>query len=145
LVKHSKLPREHISTPKNTNLYVKPLENVTEQALLDVFGKYGQIGNVKIMLDPQTKTSLQVGFVRYVRQEDADNALRSLNNTSPFHDSPPIIVKYAETDEMRENRKKMKEERFPHVPNAQLENNSELRALIKQGKISPKVYFYFII
>jgi RNA recognition motif-containing protein len=141
LVKHSRLPREHAPPPKNKNLYIKPLENMTEKGLYDLFGRFGPIENVKIMLDPQTSTSLQVGFVRFFEQEHADIAMVQLTNTTPFPGCHPIVVKYAETPEMRESRRRMKNHRTQHIPNVHLENNAELLSVLRINKTEPRVCF----
>ncbi|KAI9233383.1 MAG: hypothetical protein BYD32DRAFT_373501, partial [Podila humilis] len=62
------------------NLFVNGLAIKTENSdLEDLFGKYGKVDKVQIMLDPHTRESRGFAFVTMVRAEDADAAMQVLN------------------------------------------------------------------
>ncbi|KAG0347028.1 hypothetical protein BG004_000253 [Podila humilis] len=68
------------SVNPGNNLFVNSLSAKTEQNdLEDLFGKYGKVEKVQIMLDPHTRESRGFAFVTMVRSEDADAAMSVLN------------------------------------------------------------------
>jgi len=90
----------------HANLYIKPLsENFTEAELLDLFGVFGNIEECKVMIDKNTGTSRQIGFVRYTTVEHATHAMTEMNGKKLTPDGPPLVVRYAETLEQKLERK----------------------------------------
>lgn len=90
----------------NNNLYIKPLLPTTSEGdLLEIFSKYGKIVDCKVMLDRNTGLSRQIGFVRFENVEDATKALTATNGLELDKDFPPIVVKYAENESHKINRK----------------------------------------
>ncbi|KAK2957588.1 hypothetical protein BLNAU_7487 [Blattamonas nauphoetae] len=105
LVKYSNLQNPSPDTHENSNLYVKSLLPTTnEDDLIRLFSPYGEIDDCKVIIDPVTKKSRQIGFVRFKHQKNADRALRELQGFKLSEDSSPISIKYAETDELRQQR-----------------------------------------
>ncbi|KAF9207010.1 hypothetical protein BGZ59_011382 [Podila verticillata] len=69
------------SVNPGNNLFVNSLAAKTEQSdLEDLFGKYGKVEKVQIMLDPHTRESRGFAFVTMVRAEDAEAAMSVLNS-----------------------------------------------------------------
>jgi RNA recognition motif-containing protein len=98
LVKHSHMPKLEGEVIVNRNLYIKPLlPNTTEEILRKTFEKFGPIENVKVMFDRQTNTNRHVGFVRFVKQSDADAAIAKMNGVSQDPAYPPLAVRYADS------------------------------------------------
>jgi len=63
-----------------TNLIVNYLpQYVSEEKLKEMFGKFGELEHVKLMLDKQTQTSMGYGFVKYVKPEAAAAAINAMN------------------------------------------------------------------
>lgn len=65
------------------NLYVANLAFETKESDLEVvFNKYGTIKDTRIVYDPFTKESRGFGFVTFERNEDAEEAIRSVDKTT---------------------------------------------------------------
>ncbi|KAL7052805.1 hypothetical protein ACKWTF_005021 [Chironomus riparius] len=68
--------------PNTTNLYLGNLNpKITEQQLMEIFGKYGPLASVKIMWprsDEEKARGRNCGFVAYMARKDAERALRRL-------------------------------------------------------------------
>ncbi|RPH33785.1 MAG: RNA-binding protein [Bacteroidales bacterium] len=54
---------------------------MTIEDLKELFIAYGNVTNVKIIVDKQTGKSKGYGFVEMERDEEAENAIRALNDT----------------------------------------------------------------
>lgn len=54
---------------------------MTVEELKALFVVYGNVTNVKIIFDKQTGKSKGYGFVEMERDEEAENAIRALNDT----------------------------------------------------------------
>ena len=71
----------------STNLVLKPLpQNVDEHVLLAEFGRFGEIGSIKIIWprgDRPVGTG-NTGFVAFMRREDAETAMRKMGGIK-FH------------------------------------------------------------
>lgn len=90
----------------NNNLYIKPLlPTTTEKDLVDLFSEFGQVIGSKVMVDRNTGISRQIGFVRFADVECATKALAATNGRILEEGHPPIVVKYAENEPHRRNRK----------------------------------------
>jgi len=86
------------STPliKDANLYVSGLpKTMTHEDLQRVFQPYGRIITSRILQDACTGMSRGVGFVRFDKRPEAENAINNLNNTIPLKCKDPITVKFA--------------------------------------------------
>jgi RNA recognition motif-containing protein len=60
------------------------------------------------MVDRQTGNSRQIGFVRFANQEDATAAMADVNGVRLLPNSPPLVVRYAESQSQRLVRKAKK-------------------------------------
>nr|XP_018913617.1 PREDICTED: U2 snRNP-associated SURP motif-containing protein [Bemisia tabaci] len=69
--------------PTTTNLYLGNLNpKITEQQLMEVFGKYGPLASIKIMWprsDEEKARGRNCGFVAFMNRKDGERALRNLN------------------------------------------------------------------
>ncbi|KAA6404447.1 MAG: putative CBN-EXC-7 protein [Streblomastix strix] len=95
LVKPSNAQRE-LDMQKSTNLYVKPLlPNTTEQMLRSIFQPYGKIEGIRVMVDKHTRSSKQIGFVRFSTQEEADAAIAGVSGykLDPIHPPLSFLIK----------------------------------------------------
>jgi len=64
----------------HTNLIINYLpQYVSEARLREMFGKFGEVEHVKLMLDKMTGTSMGYGFVKYVKPESAAEAISAMN------------------------------------------------------------------
>jgi RNA recognition motif-containing protein len=54
---------------------------MTIEDLKELFVVYGNVTNVKIIVDKQTGKSKGYGFVEMERDEEAENAIKALNDT----------------------------------------------------------------
>ena len=63
-----------------------------------MFTKFGTIVECKVMVDRYTKVSRQIGFVRFSNVEEATFAMDSMNTLKLDPSTPPLTVKYADTE-----------------------------------------------
>ncbi|CAI5442860.1 unnamed protein product [Caenorhabditis angaria] len=81
---------------KGSNLYVSGIpKSMTLHELEAIFVPFGQIITSRILSDNVTGLSKGVGFVRFDKKEEADNAIRTLNGTIPIGCQEQITVKFA--------------------------------------------------
>lgn len=63
------------------NMYVSNLSfKISENDLQNLFAEYGAVSSVKIITDRETGQSRGFGFVEMDADDEAKNAMRSLNN-----------------------------------------------------------------
>jgi len=62
------------------NIYVGNLSyGMSEDALRDAFGAFGEVSSVKILMDRETGRSRGFGFVEMPNQSEAEKAIAQLN------------------------------------------------------------------
>ncbi|MCA0430233.1 MAG: RNA-binding protein [Bacteroidetes bacterium] len=67
------------------NIFVSNISfKVREQALSELFSQYGQVTNVRIIKDKETRRSKGYGFVEMENDSEAQNAINALNGTMHF-------------------------------------------------------------
>ncbi|XP_072330961.1 cold-inducible RNA-binding protein B-like [Scyliorhinus torazame] len=80
---------------EEAKLFVGGLNFDTDgQALEDVFSKYGQIAEVRVIKDKDTMTSRGFGFITFENPDDANDAMEAMNGKSL--DGRQIRVDHAE-------------------------------------------------
>lgn len=82
-----------VGDPTTTNLYLGNLSpRLTEQGMLEMFGRYGPIASIKIMW-PRTEDEKQrgknCGFVAFMARSDGERALNSLSGEGKRRPTPP--------------------------------------------------------
>jgi len=93
------------------NIYIKPLLlSTTEEDLMELFGKFGQITECKVMVDKNTGISHQIGFVRFSSTEEAKDAIQTMNGYKLHPSAVPLVVKYADTKEQKDARKTLRQQ-----------------------------------
>ncbi|XP_041975615.1 U2 snRNP-associated SURP motif-containing protein [Aricia agestis] len=69
--------------PNTTNLYLGNLNpKITEQQLMEIFGRYGPLASIKIMWprsDEEKARGRNCGFVAFMSRKDGERALRNIN------------------------------------------------------------------
>ncbi|XP_072401929.1 U2 snRNP-associated SURP motif-containing protein [Diabrotica undecimpunctata] len=74
--------------PNTTNLYLGNLNpKITEQQLLELFGRFGPLASIKIMWprsDEEKARGRNCGFVAYMSRKDGERALKSLSGKDVF-------------------------------------------------------------
>ncbi len=72
----------HSASAQTTNIYLGNIDfKVQEDQLADMFGKFGDVINVKIIRDSVTGKSKGFGFVEMANAEEAKVAISALNGT----------------------------------------------------------------
>jgi len=74
---------------------------ITEQQLMQVFGKYGPLASIKIMWprsDEEKARGRNCGFVAFMNRKDGERALKHINGKYFFFQSRPYS-----TDDIFEN------------------------------------------
>ena len=88
--------RPSSSNIMNANLYIAYLpKTLTQPELEAMFRHYGTIITSKILVDPETNMSRGVGFVRYDKHSEAENAILALNGKHLPGSMQPMLVKFA--------------------------------------------------
>lgn len=73
------------------NIFVSNISfKMREPALAELFSAYGQVTNVRIIKDKETRRSKGYGFVEMANDDEARAAINALNGTSHFERS--IVV-----------------------------------------------------
>ncbi|XP_063042784.1 ELAV-like protein 2 isoform X2 [Engraulis encrasicolus] len=81
---------------RDANLYVSGLpKTMTQKELEQLFSQYGRIITSRILVDQVTGMSRGVGFIRFDRRVEAEEAIKGLNGQKPPGASEPITVKFA--------------------------------------------------
>ncbi|XP_048042444.1 ELAV-like protein 2 [Megalobrama amblycephala] len=81
---------------RDANLYVSGLPKTMTQTELDqLFSPYGRIITSRILVDQITGVSRGVGFIRFDRRTEAEEAIKGLNAQKPPGSTEPITVKFA--------------------------------------------------
>ncbi|XP_065105445.1 ELAV-like protein 2 isoform X1 [Paramisgurnus dabryanus] len=81
---------------RDANLYVSGLpKTMTQKELEQLFSQYGRIITSRILLDQVTGVSRGVGFIRFDRRVEAEEAIKGLNGQKPPGATEPITVKFA--------------------------------------------------
>ncbi|KAI7876398.1 hypothetical protein K492DRAFT_210381 [Lichtheimia hyalospora FSU 10163] len=87
------------------NLYIKNLEpHINNDALFQLFKKFGKIVSARVMSNPATGQSKGYGFVSYDKAEEAAAALQEMNGKIPPHGVKPLIVAYHEPKKPRQEK-----------------------------------------
>ncbi len=70
----------NLSDKTRTNLIINYLpQTMTQDEIKDLFGSIGTIESCKLVRDKTTGQSLGYGFVNFLRTEDADKAVKTMN------------------------------------------------------------------
>ncbi|CDW52661.1 RRM 1 domain containing protein [Trichuris trichiura] len=81
---------------KGANLYINGLpKTMTSSELELMFAPFGKIITSRILTDQATGISKGVGFVRFDRRNEAENAIEKLNGSVPAGSTEPMWVKFA--------------------------------------------------
>jgi RNA recognition motif-containing protein len=90
-----------VAMEKDTlRLYVGRLPyRTTDQDLTDLFGQYGQVLSANVIIDRETGRSKGFGFVEMGDDQEAQNAMNQLNNSTL--EGRTIIVNEAQAREPR--------------------------------------------
>ena len=67
------------------NIFVSNISfKVREQALKELFAEYGEVSNVRIIKDKETRRSKGYGFVEMPNDSEGNAAINALNGTSHY-------------------------------------------------------------
>ena len=67
------------------NIFVSNISfKVREQALKELFAEYGEVSNVRIIKDKETRRSKGYGFVEMANDNEANAAINALNGTEHY-------------------------------------------------------------
>ncbi|XP_056628813.1 ELAV-like protein 4 isoform X2 [Triplophysa dalaica] len=81
---------------RDANLYVSGLpKTMTQKELEQLFSQYGRIITSRILVDQVTGGSRGVGFIRFDKRIEAEEAIKGLNGQKPSGAAEPITVKFA--------------------------------------------------
>eukprot|EP00063_Salmo_salar_P065476 XP_014040311.1 PREDICTED: ELAV-like protein 3 isoform X5 [Salmo salar] len=82
---------------RDANLYVSGLpKTMTQKDMEQLFSQYGRIITSRILVDQVTAgISRGVGFIRFDKRNEAEEAIKGLNGQKPLGAAEPITVKFA--------------------------------------------------
>ncbi|KAM9480590.1 ELAV-like protein 1-B isoform 1-T3 [Salvelinus alpinus] len=89
---------------KDANLYISGLpKTMTQKDVEDMFTRYGQIINSRVLVDQASGLSRGVAFIRFDKRAEAEDAIKDLNGQKPPGASEPITVKFAANPNQAKN------------------------------------------
>ncbi|KAK2521480.1 Elavl2 [Columba livia] len=89
---------------RDANLYVSGLpKTMTQKELEQLFSQYGRIITSRILVDQVTGISRGVGFIRFDKRIEAEEAIKGLNGQKPPSAAEPITVKFANNPSQKTN------------------------------------------
>ncbi|XP_061525181.1 ELAV-like protein 2 isoform X7 [Phyllopteryx taeniolatus] len=89
---------------RDANLYVSGLpKTMTQMELEQLFSQYGRIITSRILVDQVTGLSRGVGFIRFDRRVEAEEAIKGLHCQKPPGAAEPITVKFANNPSQKTN------------------------------------------
>ncbi|PKU46220.1 elav-like protein 2 isoform x1 [Limosa lapponica baueri] len=89
---------------RDANLYVSGLpKTMTQKELEQLFSQYGRIITSRILVDQVTGVSRGVGFIRFDKRIEAEEAIKGLNGQKPPSATEPITVKFANNPSQKTN------------------------------------------
>ncbi|XP_041436025.1 ELAV-like protein 2 isoform X3 [Xenopus laevis] len=89
---------------RDANLYVSGLpKTMTQKELEQLFSQYGRIITSRILVDQVTGVSRGVGFIRFDKRIEAEEAIKGMNGQKPPGATEPITVKFANNPSQKVN------------------------------------------
>ncbi|KAI6058401.1 ELAV-like protein 2 isoform X8 [Aix galericulata] len=89
---------------RDANLYVSGLpKTMIQKELEQLFSQYGRIITSRILVDQVTGVSRGVGFIRFDKRIEAEEAIKGLNGQKPPGATEPITVKFANNPSQKNN------------------------------------------
>ncbi|XP_077445000.1 ELAV-like protein 2 isoform X11 [Stigmatopora argus] len=106
---------------RDANLYVSGLpKTMTEAELEQLFSQYGRIITSRILVNQVTGLSRGVGFIRFDRRAEAEEAIKGLHCQKPPGAAEPITVKFANNPSQKSSQALLSQ--LYHSPNRRLDN-----------------------
>ncbi|KAG7260449.1 hypothetical protein CRUP_029790 [Coryphaenoides rupestris] len=106
---------------RDANLYVSGLpKTMTQKELEQLFSQYGRIITSRILVDQVTGVSRGVGFIRFDRRIEAEEAIKGLNCQKPPGATEPITVKFANNPSQKTSQALLSQ--LYQSPNRRLDN-----------------------
>jgi len=107
-------PADSENKVENRNLFLGMLSrSCDENKLREMFGTYGTIENLTILKHPDGN-SKGCGFLKYETRQQAQNAIRAMHNSLTMDGcNKPIVVKLADSDKEKMNKKRAFEDGGP--------------------------------
>ncbi|KAJ3585008.1 hypothetical protein NHX12_013731 [Muraenolepis orangiensis] len=106
---------------RDANLYVSGLpKTMTQKELEQLFSQYGRIITSRILVDQVTGVSRGVGFIRFDRRIEAEEAIKGLNCQKPPGTTEPITVKFANNPSQKTSQALLSQ--LYQSPNRRLDN-----------------------
>ncbi|KAJ1427223.1 RNA-binding domain superfamily [Sesbania bispinosa] len=79
------------SMPSSTKIFIKGLPlSTSEGRLMKVFSEFGEVNQVKLMIDKESGQSLGFAYIWFVKEESAQSAVKEMNGK--FFDGRFIYV-----------------------------------------------------
>ncbi|XP_077598099.1 ELAV-like protein 2 isoform X5 [Stigmatopora nigra] len=106
---------------RDANLYVSGLpKTMTQTELEQLFSQYGRIITSRILVNQVTGLSRGVGFIRFDRRAEAEEAIKGLHCQKPPGAAEPITVKFANNPSQKSSQALLSQ--LYHSPNRRLDN-----------------------
>lgn len=91
---------------RKTRIYVYSLpDNISKQALLDLFSRYGYVYKTLVKAGKSQKSNQDIGFVHFCSDHDAQRAIKEMNGTRPSNFSAPIYCRLADSQQQEKVQK----------------------------------------
>ncbi|MGH0120956.1 UNVERIFIED_CONTAM: hypothetical protein FKN15_061647 [Acipenser sinensis] len=114
-------PNRSSASIRDANLYVSGLpKTMTQKELEQLFSQHGRIITSRILVDQVTGVSRGVGFIRFDRRIEAEEAIKGLNGQKPPGATEPITVKFANNPSQKTSQALLSQ--LYQSPNRRLDN-----------------------
>lgn len=82
----------YLDEPPNSRLFLVTSKSITEEIIRDHFTAFGEIQDIWVVKDKQTKESKGVSFVKFAKSSQACTAMEEMHGRSLAEGTKPIKV-----------------------------------------------------
>lgn len=91
-MEESHRPSSYLDEPPNSRLFLVTSKSVTEDVIREHFTSFGEIQDIWVVKDKQTKESKGVSFVKYAKSSQACAAMEEMHGKCLADGTKPIKV-----------------------------------------------------
>lgn len=85
-------PSSYLDDPPNSRLFLVTSKSITEDTIRERFAPFGEVQDIWVVKDKQTKESKGVSFVKFAKSSQACNAMEEMHGKCLVEGTKPIKV-----------------------------------------------------